>query len=206
MRQACDHAASIQPVPAPRDVCEACIVEGTRWVHLRQCLVCGQTLCCNNSPRRHMSAHWDSVGHPVMRTRRPASDWTWCFPHDAPIRAPPTAAGRPTTLRRGRSAAAWPPTSRAAASPPRPDFVTDDDFPLGDWARVRARRPRGGRPRPGRRRGDRGDPAAGAGRPAAGDGRAAGVRRGPRADEVRRLRRPGRDVPPDSRGARRGRS
>ena len=45
----------MQPVPDHKDVCEDCIIEGTRWVHLRQCLVCGRTLCCDNSPRRHMT-------------------------------------------------------------------------------------------------------------------------------------------------------
>ena len=86
MRQVCDHAATMQPVGEHKDVCEDCIIEGTRWVHLRQCLVCGRTLCCDNSPRRHMRAHWQSVGHAVMKGVSEGDDWTWCFAHDAPIR------------------------------------------------------------------------------------------------------------------------
>jgi ubiquitin-hydrolase Zn-finger-containing protein len=132
MRQACDHADSIQPVPDPRDVCEACIVEGTHWVHLRQCLSCGQTLCCDNSPRRHMSGHWKAVGHPVMRGVSEGDDWTWCFPHDASIRA---TAGRWETydpfVEFGTAVAAERLVEGMAE--PGPDFVTDDGFPLGDW-------------------------------------------------------------------------
>ena len=38
MRQVCEHAATMQPVGEHKNVCEDCIIEGTRWVHLRQCL------------------------------------------------------------------------------------------------------------------------------------------------------------------------
>ena len=32
--------------------CEDCMREGTRWVHLRMCLTCGNVGCCDSSPRR----------------------------------------------------------------------------------------------------------------------------------------------------------
>jgi hypothetical protein len=132
MRQGCVHAASIQPVPAPRDVCEACIVEGTEWVHLRQCLVCGQTLCCNDSPRRHMTGHWEATGHPVMRNASPGEKWTWCFVDDAPIR--PAGDAWETFdpfVEAGTEVAAS--HYAAGVADPGPDFVSDDGFPLGDW-------------------------------------------------------------------------
>ena len=134
MRESCSHGASIQPVPNPLEVCEACIVEGTRWVHLRQCLVCGQTLCCNDSPRKHMSGHWEATGHPVMRGASPGEHWTWCFVHDAPIR--PADDGWETFdpfIEAGTDAAATY-VAAGGAPDPAPDVVTDDGFPLGDWA------------------------------------------------------------------------
>ena len=132
MRQRCEHADTMQPVGEHKDVCEACVVEGTRWVHLRQCLVCGQTLCCDNSPRRHMRGHWQSAGHAVMKGVSRGDNWTWCFEHDAPIREgaggwetydPFAEAGVPVMAAH----------IAAGATMPRPDFMTADEFPLGDW-------------------------------------------------------------------------
>ncbi|GAB1693165.1 UBP-type zinc finger domain-containing protein [Krasilnikovia sp. M28-CT-15] len=70
--------------PAPRtayeDGCPACVAGGfTDWVHLRECLSCGAVACCDSSPRRHMSAHHDETGHPVMRSYEPGETWRWCF-------------------------------------------------------------------------------------------------------------------------------
>jgi hypothetical protein len=133
MRQACAHAAEMQPVPEHKDVCEDCIIEGTRWVHLRQCLVCGRTLCCDNSPRRHMTGHWQSVGHPVMKGVSPGDDWTWCFPDNGPIRE--TTDGGWETYDAFAEAGVPVMAEHIArgGSLPRPDFMTEDDFPLGDW-------------------------------------------------------------------------
>ena len=122
----------MQPVGEHKDVCEDCVLEGTRWVHLRECLVCGRTLCCDNSPRRHMRAHWQSVGHAVMKGVSPGDDWTWCFSHDAPIREAAGGSGHLRRLRRGRRPGDGRP-HRRGASIPRPDYFTADDFPLGDW-------------------------------------------------------------------------
>jgi CPA1 family monovalent cation:H+ antiporter len=72
---------------APRDVesrveyeCEDCMAEGfTAWVHLRKCLECGHMACCDSSPRRHASLHFDATDHPVMRSAERGEDWRWCF-------------------------------------------------------------------------------------------------------------------------------
>ena len=51
------HLAIIRPVPPPaRRVCAECVTLGTPWVHLRQCLTCGQVGCCDSSPMRHARA------------------------------------------------------------------------------------------------------------------------------------------------------
>jgi CPA1 family monovalent cation:H+ antiporter len=61
-------------------VCEDCVREGwTTWVHLRRCLDCGHTACCDSSPRRHASAHFEETEHPVMRSAEPGEEWRWCF-------------------------------------------------------------------------------------------------------------------------------
>jgi len=59
--------------------CEECLVEGTRWVHLRLCLSCGHVGCCDSSVRKHASAHFHQAKHPVMRSIEPGEAWRWCF-------------------------------------------------------------------------------------------------------------------------------
>ncbi len=66
------------PIPEER-VCPRCIVEGTRWVHLRMCLACGNVGCCDSSPARHAHAHFLAGGHPVMRSIEPGEEWRWCY-------------------------------------------------------------------------------------------------------------------------------
>ncbi|MEV6550569.1 UBP-type zinc finger domain-containing protein [Streptomyces sp. NPDC051597] len=78
------HLAMIRDVePRTPQGCEDCLREGSPWVHLRLCLVCGHVGCCDSSPRRHARAHAASEDHPVMRSFEPGEDWRWCFVHDA---------------------------------------------------------------------------------------------------------------------------
>ena len=77
----CDHLAAAQPTtPRVEGVCEDCVALGERsWVHLRTCLSCGHVGCCDSSPRRHASAHFAEVGHPVVQSAEPGELWRWCF-------------------------------------------------------------------------------------------------------------------------------
>jgi CPA1 family monovalent cation:H+ antiporter len=59
-------AADRRPLAA--DVCEECTHRRGDWVSLRMCLRCGHVACCDSSPRRHASAHYDAERHPVMRS------------------------------------------------------------------------------------------------------------------------------------------
>ena len=38
-------------------ICQDCVREGTRTVHLRICLSCGNVGCCDSSPGRHAERH-----------------------------------------------------------------------------------------------------------------------------------------------------
>ncbi|MEV0665351.1 ubiquitin carboxyl-terminal hydrolase 14 [Actinomadura luteofluorescens] len=78
----CEHVQSLpveDPSPNTPQGCEDCLREGTRWVHLRLCLGCGHVGCCDSSPRRHASAHFEKEGHPIVRSFEPGEDWRWCF-------------------------------------------------------------------------------------------------------------------------------
>jgi Zn-finger in ubiquitin-hydrolases and other protein len=133
MHHPCSHVPDLSAVPAPRDVCEVCVEEGSSWVHLRQCLTCHRTLCCNDSPKRHMSGHAEATGHPVMRTVEPGEDWIWCFADDATVR--PVDGGWETYspfLVTGIEAFADH-LAEGGSPAPATSFHTSWGFPLGEW-------------------------------------------------------------------------
>ena len=79
----CSHLDAIADVaPSTTEGCEDCLREGTRWVHLRECLECGHVGCCDNSPRRHATAHWHTSQHPIIRSFEPGEQWGWCYPDE----------------------------------------------------------------------------------------------------------------------------
>jgi len=59
--------------------CPDCAREGTRPVHLRLCLACGNVGCCDSSEGRHATRHFKDTGHPVMRSFEPGEAWRWCY-------------------------------------------------------------------------------------------------------------------------------
>lgn len=81
MTTTCEHLATHrEPVqPDSTEGCSDCLREGSRWVHLRECLDCGHIACCDSSPRRHATAHFHSTGHPVVQSFEPGEDWVWCY-------------------------------------------------------------------------------------------------------------------------------
>lgn len=69
-----------QPEPQTDEGCQECLANGWHdWVHLRMCLTCGRVGCCDSSPRRHASAHFQEIGHPVIQSFQPGESWRWCY-------------------------------------------------------------------------------------------------------------------------------
>ena len=60
-------------------ICQDCVREGTRTVHLRVCLSCGNVGCCNSSVGRHAERHFTQTIHPVVRSFEPGESWRWCY-------------------------------------------------------------------------------------------------------------------------------
>jgi hypothetical protein len=74
------HLSLIQPVaPLTPGACDDCLRMGSRWVHLRLCLICGKVNCCDSSPMRHARAHAHTSGHPIVQSLEPGEDWRWCY-------------------------------------------------------------------------------------------------------------------------------
>jgi hypothetical protein len=76
----CDHLDSItDPIPVTQG-CDDCLAAGKHaWVHLRTCQTCGHVGCCDQSPERHASAHFNATGHPIVRSYEPGESWYWCY-------------------------------------------------------------------------------------------------------------------------------
>jgi hypothetical protein len=72
----------------PPGGCIECLATGDTWVHLRYCVVCKETRCCDSSRNRHARTHWKDTGHAVVRSKEPGEKWAFCFGHDAAIRFP----------------------------------------------------------------------------------------------------------------------
>jgi len=77
---ACEHIkkAGNAPAKTPQG-CEECLETGTTWVQLRRCLSCGHVGCCDSSPGKHATGHYQSTQHPVMQSFEPGQSWKWCY-------------------------------------------------------------------------------------------------------------------------------
>jgi len=77
----CGHAREVRlrAVERPAKECPDCVAIDGSWVHLRTCLVCGHVGCCDSSPNRHATRHFQATGHPIMTSAEVGETWVWCF-------------------------------------------------------------------------------------------------------------------------------
>jgi uncharacterized UBP type Zn finger protein len=77
-RRSCRHLGG-EGVATKLHACAACESAGLHWVHLRTCLTCGTVACCDSSIGRHARRHFDTTGHPAIRSAEPGERWAWCY-------------------------------------------------------------------------------------------------------------------------------
>ena len=76
----CTHLDQISDVdPQTPSGCGECMKIGGTWLHLRLCLSCGEVNCCDSSPNQHATKHFESTGHPIMRSFEPGETWFWNY-------------------------------------------------------------------------------------------------------------------------------
>ena len=77
----CDHtkAIDVNVTPTTTEGCEECLKINSQWVHLRMCMICGKVGCCDNSPNKHATKHYQEVNHKIMRSFEPGENWYWCY-------------------------------------------------------------------------------------------------------------------------------
>lgn len=102
MSTGCSHLAQIGDFHPSDSRCGECVALGDRWVHLRQCLVCGHVACCDASKNQHARRHFEATAHPVMRTAEPMERWGWCYADEVILRSelapgPPLEPGGSTS-------------------------------------------------------------------------------------------------------------
>ena len=83
MAIACEHLDQIREVTPRTEGCEECLAAGDEWVHLRLCLSCGHVGCCDDSRNRHATSHFQSTGHPIIKSLESGEDWYWCYLDEA---------------------------------------------------------------------------------------------------------------------------
>jgi uncharacterized UBP type Zn finger protein len=78
--EVCSHLGLMRDVTPSAEGCEDCLRAGRHdWVHLRLCMTCGHVGCCDQSPGKHATAHFDTSSHPLIRSHQPGEKWLWCY-------------------------------------------------------------------------------------------------------------------------------
>jgi monovalent cation/hydrogen antiporter len=79
----CEHLAGANPRIRPGSRhCRDCEALGQKAVELRVCLICGNVACCDSSPGRHATKHFQETGHAVIRPYK-SGEWIWCYVHQS---------------------------------------------------------------------------------------------------------------------------
>lgn len=78
----CTHTDAAKEVGYAEHICPECVARGDTWVQLRICMMCGHVGCCDSSKNRHARTHYQSSGHPIIKTIETGPDWAWCYPDD----------------------------------------------------------------------------------------------------------------------------
>ena len=75
----CAHLDTIAVVTPSARGCEECLKTGNHWLHLRLCRSCGHVGCCDQSPGRHATKHFEATRHPIIEGYDPPEGWGWCY-------------------------------------------------------------------------------------------------------------------------------
>jgi hypothetical protein len=79
MNSYCEHVRSLAAVKPSAEGCEDCLKIGASWVHLRLCRNCGHVGCCDSSPNRHATKHYEASHHPIIESFEPGESWGYCY-------------------------------------------------------------------------------------------------------------------------------
>lgn len=82
----CTHINLIKEFPNVNSTqCKECVAMGDSWVFLRQCRICGNVGCCDNSKNKHATDHFKKTGHPIIKNlsgEEDGGEWSYCYVDD----------------------------------------------------------------------------------------------------------------------------
>ena len=78
----CSHLGDVTVVRTDAVTCDACPADAI-YPTARLCLICGSRGCCDTSTEKHAKLHWETTGHPLMRSIRMDEGWIWCYEDNA---------------------------------------------------------------------------------------------------------------------------
>jgi uncharacterized UBP type Zn finger protein len=65
----CENVKEVDPhIPGNTKGCEECEKICSDGIHLLLCLTCGHVGCCDDSPNKHATKHFEELGHPVIKS------------------------------------------------------------------------------------------------------------------------------------------
>ncbi|MFE5889902.1 UBP-type zinc finger domain-containing protein [Streptomyces sp. NPDC056462] len=107
-------------VPPSGSGCGDCDAAGGWWFHLRRCAQCGHVGCCDSSPAKHATGHFQETGHPFVQSFEPGESWYWNYDTNDMYESGPELAApgshpaeQPTPGPAGRVPDDWAKTLRA---------------------------------------------------------------------------------------------
>ena len=74
--------------------CVECEAEHGWWLHLRRCAQCGHIGCCDDSLKKHATAHFHATQHPVIASFEPGEAWFYDYRTEQFLDGPSLAAPR----------------------------------------------------------------------------------------------------------------
>lgn len=73
-------AKAINPTVTPSGTgCVECLADGGWWIHLRRCAGCGHIGCCDDSLKKHATAHYHASHHPFIASYEPGETWFYNY-------------------------------------------------------------------------------------------------------------------------------
>ncbi len=79
----CSHIHLANNVKCNSIGCEDCLRDNIDYLNIRICLICGHVGCCDDSPARHATKHFEETGHPLVQSFNPGETWVYCYLDDA---------------------------------------------------------------------------------------------------------------------------
>ena len=98
MDDLCSHLEKVadparKPVAPSGHGCKECLAAGDECVPLRLCMSCGHVGCCDDSPNKHATKHFQKSQHPTIRSYEPGEDWAYCYPDELTVDSLPALPG-----------------------------------------------------------------------------------------------------------------